>query len=151
MTTTVAVPQPVRNATLAVWAILVLGVLRAILTLALSEDLLDVWVNRNDHSRTLPRELAEMSAPSYSGVAISVLVIGAVLAAAALALRKGARWAQVVAIVFAVLSLLGVVATLVTPTLAVLLIINIVTGLLAIAVVGLLVTPDARRFFATKR
>lgn len=148
MTTTVTVPQPVRNATLAVWAILALLVLRAILTLALSDDLLDVWVNRNDNSRALPRELAEASAPAYSGVAISVLVVGVLLAIVALNLRKAARWAQIVAIVFAALSLVGTAASLVTPTLAVLLIINIVTGLLTIVVIVLLVTRDARRFFA---
>jgi len=150
MTTTVAVPPPVRNATYAVWAILALGVLRTILTVAFSDDLLDVWVNRNESSRALPRELAEYSAPAYSGVAIGVLVVFALLAVAALNLRKAARWAQIVTIVFAALSLVGAVAALITPTLPVLLIINIATGLLTIVVVVLLVTPTANRFFAKK-
>jgi hypothetical protein len=149
VTTPLTVPQPVRNATLAVWAILALLVLRAILTFAFSDDLLDAWVDRDDNSRALPRELAEASAPAYSGVAIGVLVVGLLLAVVALNLRKAARWAQITAIVLAALSVLGAAASLVTPTLVVLLVINVATGVLAIAVIVLLVTRAANGFFAS--
>jgi hypothetical protein len=151
VTASLTVPQPVRNATLAIWAILALEVLRVIITLAFPDALLDAWVNRDGGSPGLPRELAEASAPAYTGVAIAVLVFGVLLAVVALNLPKAARWAQIVAIVFAVLNLLGAIAGLVAPTIAVLLIINVVVGLLAVAVVVLLLTPASNGFFAAKR
>jgi hypothetical protein len=144
VSTITSVPQSVRRATLAVWALLALLVLRAILTFAFHDALVDAWVG----DRALPRQLAEEGAPRYSAVAIGVLVIGAVLAFAAINLAKGARWARVVAIVFAALSLLGVVVSLIAPTIAVLLVINIVVGLLALAVIILLSTGDTSRHFA---
>ncbi|MGB3437342.1 MAG: hypothetical protein WBA97_01210 [Actinophytocola sp.] len=146
MSTTTPVPQSIRRATLAVWALLALLVLRTILTFAFHDALVDAYVGDN----ALPRELAEENAPRYSAVAIGVLIIGAVLAFAAINLAKGARWARVVAIVFAALSLLGVVVSLIAPTIAVLLIINILVGLLALAVIILLSTGDAGRHFAKR-
>ncbi len=145
-----AVPQSVRNATLAVWAMLGLLVLRVILTFAFSDDLIDAYIGDNESRMALPRELAEAAAPSYTGVAIGVLIVGAVLAFAALNLGKGARWARVVAVVFAALSLLGVVASLIVPTIAVLLVINILVGLLSVAVIVLVFSGEANRFFAAR-
>jgi len=144
------VPQSVRNATLAVWAMLGLLVLRAILTFAFADDLLDAYIGDNETRKALPRELVEAAAPSYSGVAIGVLIIGAVLAFAALNLGKAARWARVVAVIFAALSLLGVVVSLLAPTIAVLLVINILVGLLAVAVIVLVFSGEANRFFAAR-
>lgn len=148
MTTPTVVPAPVRNATLAVWAILGLVLLRLILTIAFSDDLVDKYIEGNRTAQALPRELAEGMAPSYTGVVIVSLVITAVLAAAATFLPKGAGWARVVAIVFAVLSLIGVVLALVAPTLAVLLVINILVGVASVAVIVLLSGGTAGRFFA---
>jgi hypothetical protein len=147
-TQTAVVPQPVRNATLAVWALLGLLVLRVVLTLAFSDALLDAYIEDKETRKALPRELAEAAAPNYAGVAIGVLVVGAVLAFAALNLSKGARWARVVAVIFAALTLLGVVASVIVPTIAVLLIINILVGLLAVAVIVLVFSGEANRFFA---
>lgn len=144
------VPQSVRNATLAVWAMLGLLVLRVILTFAFADDLVDAYLDEHETWKAMPRELAEDAAPSYSGVAIGVLVIGAVLAFAAVNLHKAARWARVVAVVFAALSLLGVVASLLAPTIAVLLVINILVGLLAVAVIVLVFSSEANRFFAAR-
>lgn len=144
MSTITSVPQSLRRATLAVWAMLALLVVRAILTFVFHDELVDAWVG----DRALPRELAEAGAPRYSAVAIIVLVVGAVLAFAALNLPKGARWARVVAIVFAALSLLGAVVSLIAPTIAILLVINILVGLLAVAVIVLLSMGDTSRHFA---
>jgi hypothetical protein len=149
MTMTRSVPQPVRTATLAVWALLALLLLRTVLTFVFTDELVDAWIDGNESAKLLPRELAESSAPRYSAVAIGVLVVGIVLAFAAINLRKAARWARVVAVVFAALSLLGVVVSLIAPTILVLLIINIVVGLLAVAVIVLLFTGDANRFFTS--
>jgi hypothetical protein len=148
MSTTTSVPASVRNATLAVWALLALLVIRVILTFAFADELLDAYVGDSAYLKSLPRELAEEAAPKYSAVAIGVLVIGAVLAFAAVNLGKRARWARVLAVVFAALALLGVVVSLIAPSIAVLLIINVVVGLLAAAVIVLLFTGDANTFFA---
>lgn len=147
---TVVVPQSVKYAVLAVWAVLALLVLRVILTFVFADDLLDAWIDSNSTARAYSRALAEQSAPKYSAVAIGVLVIGGVLAAAAVGLGKAARWARVTAIVFAVLTVLGVVVSLIAPSIAVLLVLNIVVGLLAVAAVVLLLSKDASAFFAKR-
>lgn len=140
------VPSSVRNASYAVWAILVLMLLRTILTLVFKDDLVDAWVD--DRSSTLPREVIADGAPNYVAVALISLALAVVLALAALNLPKAAKWARVVAIVFAVLSILGVVAAFVAPSLLVIQIINVIVGLLSIAVIVLLLTSESRRFFA---
>jgi len=147
-TTAPSAPQSVRNATLAVWAVLALLVLRLILTVAFSDDLVDAYVGDNETLNAMPREFAVEAAPRYTAVAIGVLIVGVVLAFAAANLGKAARWARVVAIVFAALSLIGVVLSLIAPTIPVLLVINIIVGLMSATVIGLLCTTDSNRFFA---
>lgn len=144
----VTVPQPVRIAVLVVWGILGLLLLRTILTFVFADDLVDAWIADSQYWKSVPRELAESAAPRYSAVAIGVLVVAAVLAFTAIHLNKAARWARVVALVFAALTLLGVVVSLIAPTIPLLLIINVVAGLLSVAAMVLLLTGDANRFFA---
>jgi hypothetical protein len=141
-------PPAVRNATLAVWAILALVVLRVILTFAMSDALVDAWIDSNETAKALPREIAEQGAPAYSGVAIGVLVIGVVLALAALNLSKGARWARIVVYVFASLNILGIVLSFLAPSLLVLMVINALVLLLSVAAIVLLSTGESSRFFA---
>jgi hypothetical protein len=142
------VPNPVRNATLAVWAILALVVLRVILTAVFRDDLVDAWIE--DNAPGLPREIAAEGAPAYTGVALVSLVITALLAFAAINLPKGANWARVVAMVFAALSLLGVLLAFLAPSLVILQVINVVVAVLSIAVIVLLVTAESNRFFSAK-
>lgn len=144
------VPNAVRNATLAVWAMLALVVLRVILTAVFRDDLIDAWIEDNATARALPREIAADGAPAYTGVALVSMVITALLGFAAINLPKGANWARIVAIVFAVLSLLGILAAFLAPSLVVLQIINIVAAVLSIAVIALLVTGESNRFFAAR-
>jgi len=146
--TTAPAPQPVRLAVLAVWGVLGLLLLRTILTFVFADDLVDAWIADTQYWKSAPRELAESAAPRYSAVAVGVLVVAAVLAFTAIHLNRAARWARVVALVFAALTLLGVVVSLLAPTIPLLLIINIVVGLLSVATMVLLLTGDANRFFA---
>lgn len=146
MSTPTITPPAVRNAALAVWAILALVVLRVALTFAFEDDLIDAWVETR--SSSLPRELLAESAPAYTGVAIGILVIGVVLAIAAANLSKGAKWARIVVYVFASLNILGIVVSFIAPSLLVLMVINGVVALLAVAAIVLLSTGDANRFFA---
>jgi hypothetical protein len=146
---TTAPPPAVRNAALAVWAILGLVVLRVALTFAFTDDLVDAWIDSNATAKALPREIAAAGAPSYTGVAIGILVIGLVLALAAANLSKGARWARVVVYVFASLNIIGIVLSLLAPTLLVLMVINILVAALSVAAIVLLSSKDASRFFAS--
>lgn len=141
-------PSAVRNAALAVWAILGLLVVRVILTFAMSDALVDAWVDSNDTAKSLPRELVEAGAPKYGAVAIGVLVIGVVLALAAANLAKGARWARVVVYVFASLNILGIVVSFLAPSLVALMVINALVALLSVAVIVLLSSGEANRHFA---
>jgi hypothetical protein len=141
-------PSAVRNAALAVWAILGLLVLRVILTFAMSDALIDAWVDSNDTAKSLPRELVAAGAPKYGAVAIGVLVIGLVLALAAANLAKGKRWARVVVYVFASLNILGIVVSFLAPSLVVLMVINAVVALLSVAVIVLLSSGEANRHLA---
>ncbi|HEY7592607.1 MAG TPA: hypothetical protein VH969_05580 [Actinophytocola sp.] len=141
-------PPAVRNATLAVWAILALVVLRVILTIAMSDALLDAWIDSSEGRQALPRELAAETAPAYTGVAIVVLVICVVLALAAANLSKGARWARVLVYVFASLNIVGIVLSFLAPSLIVLMVINALVLLLSVGAIVLLSTGESNRFFA---
>jgi hypothetical protein len=145
---TTAAPPAVRNAALAVWAILGLVVLRVVLTMAFADDLVDAWIDSNETAKALPREIAASGAPAYSAVAIGILVIGLVLALAAANLTKGARWARVVVYVFASLNIVGILLSFLAPSLVVLMLINALIALLSIAAIVLLSTGPASRFFA---
>ncbi|MGH3879962.1 MAG: hypothetical protein ACRDSK_23295 [Actinophytocola sp.] len=148
MTAPTTTPPAVRNAALAVWAILGLVVLRVILTITMNDALVDAWIESNSSAAALPREIAAQGAPAYTGVAIGILVIGLVLALAAANLAKGARWARVVVYVFASLNIIGIVLSLLAPTLLVIMMINVLVALLSVAAIVLLSTGEANRFFA---
>ncbi|OLF05915.1 hypothetical protein BLA60_34660 [Actinophytocola xinjiangensis] len=147
MSTTTAMPQSVRNATFAAWALLGLLVLRVLLTFVFADQLLDAYIGDNSVLRAMSRDAVTEMAPAYSGVAIAVLVIGAILGFAAANLGKGAQWARIVAVIFAVLAALGAVVSLIAPSVPVLMIINVIVGLLAVAVVVLLFSGDSNGFF----
>ena len=148
MTAPTTTPSAVRNAALAVWAILGLVVLRVILTITMNDALVDAWIESNSSAAALPREIAAEGAPQYTGVAIGILVIGLVLALAAANLSKGARWARVVVYVFASLNILGIVLSLLAPTLLVIMMINVLVAVLSVAAIVLLSTGESNRFFA---
>lgn len=141
-------PPAVRNAALAVWAILVLVVLRVIVTVAFEDDLVDAWIDTNETAKALPREIAAGGAPSYTGVAIGILVIGLILALAAANLPKGKNWARIVVYVFASLNLIGIVLSFVAPTILVLMVINALVAALSLAAIVLLSTGESSRFFS---
>jgi hypothetical protein len=148
MTAPTTTPPAVRNAALAVWAILGLVVLRVILTIALQDDLVDAWIDSNATAKALPRELAAEGAPAYTGIAIGILVIGVVLGLAAANLGKGANWARIVVYVFAALNILGIIVSFLAPSLVVLMVINVLVALCSLAAIVLLSTGESNRFFA---
>jgi hypothetical protein len=148
MTAPTTTPSAVRNATLAVWGILALVVLRAILTVVFEDDLVDAWIESNEGAQALPREFVADGAPKYTAISIGVLVLGVVLAVAAMNLSKRARWARVLVYVFASLCLVGTVLTFLAPSLPMLLVVNALVAVLSIAAIALLSTGEANRFFA---
>lgn len=149
MTAPTTTPSSVRNATLAVWGILALVVLRAILTVVFNDELVDAWIESNETAQSLPRELVAEGAPKYTAISIGVLVFGLVLALAAANLSKRAKWARVLVYVFASLSLVGIALSFLAPSLAVLMVINALVAVLSIAAIVLLSTAESSRFFAS--
>jgi len=148
MTAPSITPPAVRNATLAVWAVLGLVVLRVILTFAMSDALVDAWIDSNESAKALPREIAATGAPKYGPIAIGILVIGVVMALAAANLPKGKQWARVVVYVIASLNIIGIVLSFLAPSLVALMVINALVGVLSIAAIVLLSTAEANRHFA---
>jgi hypothetical protein len=148
MTAPTTIPSAVRNATLAVWAVLALVVIRVILTFAMSDALVDAWIDSNAGAQALPREFAEAGAPKYGPIAIGILVIGAVMALAAVNLPKGKQWARVVVYIFASLNILGIVLSFLAPTLVVLMVINALVAVLCVAAIVLLSKAESNRHFA---
>lgn len=148
MTAPTTTPSAVRNATLAVWGLLALMVVRAVLTVAFEDDLVDAYVEAHPSLRGFPRDFATEQAPSYLGVSLVVLGIVVVLAVAATFLGKAANWARIVVYVFAALTIVGMALSFVAPSLAVLMLVNVLAAVLAVAAIVLLSTDEAKRFFA---
>jgi hypothetical protein len=147
------VPGTVRYAMFAVYAVVALVVLRVILTVVLKDDLVDKWIEGHATARALPREEAIrlFTPPAFVPVAIIALVIAGLLALAAFNLSKGAGWARIVVIVFAVLQVISVALSFAAPSLPVLLVVNVLVALLCVAVIVLLFTADAKQFFASRK
>jgi hypothetical protein len=143
-------PGVVTIATALVWTLIGLFVLRAVLTYALFDSLMDSWVD--SRSSGLPRELIEEGAPQYKPIGLaSAIVIGGVLAAAAAFLARGAGWARIVATIFGVLGFLGGLLVLAQPAPAWYKLLGLIVAAVAIAVVVLLWTPAASAFFRQSR
>jgi hypothetical protein len=145
-----AVPSVITIATALVWTLVGLFVLRAVLTYALFDSLMDSWVD--SRSAGLPREILEEGAPQYKSIGLaSAVVIGGVLAAAAVFLARGAGWARIVATIFGVLGFLGGLLVLAQPAPAWYKLLGLIVAAVALAVVVMLWTPTASGFFRQSR
>lgn len=134
-------PSLLRAAALTAWVVVVLVVLRTVLVFTRADDLLDA------RSEEWSGEWAEDRTPLLTGVALGMLAAAAVLGLAAVFLPRGARWARVVAMLFAVVVVAGAEVLAWTPTLGPLLLIDVALMVLCIAVVMLLNPDQVRRRF----
>jgi hypothetical protein len=142
MSVTRTAPKTVRAAAFVAWTVLALVVLRTVLAFVRADELLDA------RSEEWPsREFVEQRMPLLTAVALGVLAAAVALALAAVFLPRGARWARIVAMLFALLVVAGSEVLVWTPTIGPLLIIDVVVTLLCIAVVMLLNPRQVRRRF----
>ncbi|MEJ7833163.1 MAG: hypothetical protein WKF79_09625 [Nocardioides sp.] len=132
-------------------------VIRAIITLVASDAIIDSFVDAKlegsgvDDNGAFRDQYAD-GAPALGPIAVvSAILFGGLLAFAAVSFAKRAQWARIVAIVFAVLSVLGGLLGLVqadipfwyTAT-------GFVNAALGIAVLVLLFSKDASGWFSRK-
>lgn len=131
-----------RAAASTAWVVLALEVLRMTLTFVRADDLLyartEEWPSR---------EFVEERTQLLTAISLGVLAAAVVLALVAVFLPRGARWARIVAVLFALLVVAGSEVLAWTPTIGPLLIIDVVVMLLCIAVVMLLNPDQVRRRF----
>ena len=148
------VPKSVRTATLLMYGLLAVFVLRTIVTIAAHDALLDAFAaDRGYDQDTEFGQLAtENAAPAYTAIAvISLLLFGGLLLLAALFVPKAAGWARIVATVIAAFNLLGLAVVVVQPAPVWYKVFGIAAGLLALGVVVLLYRSDANAFFRRTR
>jgi hypothetical protein len=130
-------PTLLRAAALTAWVVVVLVVLRTVLAFTRADELLDA---RSE-------EWVEDRTPLLTAVALGMLAAAAVLGLAAAFLPRGARWARVVAMLFALVVVAGAEVLAWTPTIGPLLVIDVALMVLCIAVVMLLNPDQVRRRF----
>lgn len=147
------VPTSVVVATLLVWLVIGLFVLRAVLTYALFDSLMDSWYSSREDLQGLPREVAEENwAPEFRGAALaSALVVCSGLAASAAFLTRGAGWARIVATIFGVLGVLGGLVGLAQPVTGVFTVLALLSAIAAAAAVVALWLPSSSAFFRSRK
>lgn len=100
-------PGTVRVAAMLLFAVVAVQVLRAVLTFAMFDTLIDAYAE-NSGDAGLPRDLIEDRAPRYKEITlINAVVIGGLLALCGVHVLRGARWARVTATVVGALGVCG--------------------------------------------
>lgn len=147
-------PPSVRTATLLMYGLLAVIVVRTIVTLAAHDALLDAFATDRGYDRdTQFGQLAtENGAPAYTAIAlISLVLFGGLLLLAALFVPKAAGWARIVATVIAAFNLLGLAVVVAQPAPVWYKLLGIAAGLLALGIAVLLYRSDANAFFRRTR
>ncbi len=137
-------PKPVSQAALLMVISAVLSIAGSIYTLARKNSILNELVKKN----TI--KASERSAASNSlvvGVIIG-LVIAALYIGLAYKVRGGSRWARTVTIILATLGILSGLLSLSQNSGVIAKISGIISLVLAVAILGLLVSKPAKQFFA---
>lgn len=145
-----AVPQSVRVATLLMYGLLAVIVLRTIVTLVAHDALLDSFAADRGYDRdTQFGQLAtENAAPAYTAIAlISLVIFGGLLLLATIFVPKAAGWARIVATVIAAFNLLGLAVVVGQPAPVWYKLFGIAAGLLALGIIVLLYRSDSNAFF----
>ncbi|KQZ67253.1 hypothetical protein [Nocardioides sp. Root151] len=121
-------------------------VLRTLLTIVLKDDIIDHYLAARNSS--LPREVAEDGAPAYVAISIiSLVIFGGLLAFSAYMFKSGAGWARIVAVVMAVLTVIGGLSAFAQDAPGWFVILNVLAALIALAVIVVLFRPDASEWF----
>ena len=140
-----AMPPTVHWASLALIAQVVIGVIAIVITFVRIDTIVDdILANNSTTTRDAAR--AAVVFTSVVGLIISVLLIGL-----AVMIRRGRNWARIVAIVLAVLGILGGLAQFAQPYGGALAALDVVRLLLSIAILALLLMPASNEYFRAPR
>ncbi len=146
-----APPSTVRNAALLMWGLIGLMAARTLLTIVFLDDLVDSYQESLTGGDQLPRGVVEQGAPAYVPIAVgSLLILGGLLALCAVFVQRGARWARFVAMMFASLSALGGLLTLIQPTTALFTVLGLLNAVVGLAIIVLLFSGRSNVFFARR-
>lgn len=139
------VPKTVTAAALLTWIYIGLAALSAILTIVLKDELVARFMEgRYDRGYSDPDQVA----PAFVPVAIGgLLIFGVVFALCAVFLTRGAGWARVTLIVFAILSFLGTGPELLQPRPAYFAVLDVLQALVALGILFLLWHGATRAYF----
>lgn len=146
-----AAPGTVTVATMLVGSLVGLLVLRAVLTYALFDSLIDHWYESR-RSSTLPREIVAEGAPAYRPIAlVSAIVIGGGLAVCAAFAARGAGWARIAVTVFGFLGFAAGMIGLLQPSTVLFKLFGLVMAVVAMGAVVLLWLPASSAFFRARK
>ena len=141
----VTIPSSVRNAVNAMFARAALAALGIVIALASKNQLKRDILKRNKQADSARLDSLVNSALTAAIVVAVVFTVLYVLLA--LQVRKGKNWARVVAIVLACLGVLGTIASLFQAAPAISHAVNIIDGLLDVAIIVLLVRSSSEDFY----
>jgi len=125
-------------AVLLIWTLIGMLAIRTLLNIVLLDSLIDAWIDDQGASYAdFPRDFVRDLAPGYVPIAvISLVLFGGLLAACAIFLGKGARWARITAIVISVLVLLGALLAIFLQASTILfIVINVLVAVTALGVI----------------
>jgi hypothetical protein len=140
----------VRTAVQLMYGLLAVIAVRALLSLVAHDALLDAFAGSRNRDRDVEfdRQVVDSTAPAYTSIAIGSLVIfGILLLVTAVYLRRGARWARLVATVVAVLNLLNILIVIAQPAPIWYKLLGVIVSLLALGILVLLYRSGANAFF----
>ena len=141
-------PAAVDRAQKLVFGLIGVYVVQTVVAFVASDALVDYYAKAHNYTGSFAA-YADESAPAYGPIAlISLVVVGGLLLVSALSFPKRAGWARIVALVFAVLALLGGLLGFVQDSPIWYRIIVFVGGLLGLAIAALLLSRDSSRWFS---
>lgn len=141
-----APPESVKTAIKLIWASIALGLLSAIVTFVLLDDIVDSAL---EGATGLDRESAQLSI--VGGTIVGLVVSVGLAALFAYFIGKGANWAR---ITYTVLTVLGIVLSLLglfSTQPVILLVISVVGLALSVAILSFLYRPESNAYFKGKQ
>lgn len=144
-------PAPsVRTAVRLIYVLVVVYVIQTILAIAAKNSLVAAYA-KSQHIATgsgIGKVEASGGAPAYVPIAVgSLIIFGGLLVLCAQFISRRANWARIAATVLAVLVALGLVTVFAQPSPVWYKLIELVAGLLGVAIIVMLYRSDSNQFF----
>lgn len=135
-------PESVRTAVKLIWANIALGVLSALVTFVLLDNIVDTAL---EGTSGLDRDAAQLSV--IGGTIVGLVVSVGLAALFAYFISKGANWARIIYTVLTVLGILLSLLGLLSTQPVILLLLSVVGLALSVAILFFLYRPDSNAYF----